>query len=125
MAATLFHVGTQREHPPGGSAHSRAGRIAGRGWRAAPADRAWAPGANYWRRPGGREIMILLFDIGNTNTHLGIGNRRRVTRQRNIPTAAWFDGSAERLVKKFANGVALGGAALCSVVPRANPAVRR
>jgi len=69
--------------------------------------------------------MILLFDIGNTNTHLGIGNRSRVTRQRNIPTAAWFNGSAERLVKKFAGGLTLKGAAFCSVVPRANPAVRR
>ena len=32
--------------------------------------------------------MILLFDIGNTNTHLGLGNSRRVFKQADIPTAA-------------------------------------
>ena len=26
--------------------------------------------------------MILLFDIGNTHTHLGLANRRRVVKQR-------------------------------------------
>ena len=42
--------------------------------------------------------MILLFDIGNTNTHLGLANSRRVVKQANIPTAAWLNGTAERLV---------------------------
>ena len=36
--------------------------------------------------------MILLFDIGNTHTHLGLANARRVVRQVDIPTAAWFEG---------------------------------
>ena len=35
--------------------------------------------------------MILLFDIGNTNTHLGLANSRRVVKQADMPTAAWFD----------------------------------
>ena len=69
--------------------------------------------------------MILLFDIGNTNTHLGLANSARVVRQANIPTSGWFDGAAKRLVRKFAGGTRLEGAALCSVVPRATPVVRK
>ena len=40
--------------------------------------------------------MILLFDIGNTHTHLGLANDRRVVRQTNIPTARWFEGKAAK-----------------------------
>src|SRR6266404_2149500 len=65
--------------------------------------------------------MILLFDIGNTNTHLGLANSRRVVKQRNIPTADWFNGRAAKLVFKFVGGERLAGAALCSVVPQATP----
>ena len=38
--------------------------------------------------------MILLFDIGNTHTHVGLANDRRVVRQTNIPTREWFGGNA-------------------------------
>lgn len=69
--------------------------------------------------------MILLFDIGNTHTHLGLANSGRVVRQINIPTAAWFNGNARKLVKRFAAGSPLEGAASCSVVPRATPHVRQ
>src|SRR4051812_6587392 len=65
--------------------------------------------------------MILLFDIGNTNTHLGLANGRRVVRQRNIPTVAWFQGKAAKLVARFVGRAQLDGACLCSVVPRATP----
>jgi len=67
--------------------------------------------------------MILLFDIGNTNTHLGLGNQRRVFKQANIPTAAWFNGSAQGRIHKFVGKTRLTGAATCSVVPRATPLV--
>ena len=70
-------------------------------------------------------MNLLLLDIGNTHTHLGLANERRVLRQANIPTAAWFDGTAPRLVQKFARNARLDGAALCSVVPRATPRVMR
>jgi type III pantothenate kinase len=69
--------------------------------------------------------MILLFDIGNTNTHLGLANSRRVVKQADIPTGAWLNGTAESRVLKFTGGVRVEGAALCSVVPRATPLVRR
>ena len=69
--------------------------------------------------------MLLLFDIGNTNTHVGLANGRRVVGQTDIPTAGWFDGAAERLVRKFAGRARPEGSALCSVVPRATPLVRK
>lgn len=69
--------------------------------------------------------MILLFDIGNTHTHLGLANRKRVIKQMNIPTKGWFDGSAEKLTAKFARPKVLQGAAICSVVPKATPLVHR
>src|SRR5664279_5329267 len=69
--------------------------------------------------------MLLLFDIGNTNTHLGLANPTRVVKQADIPTAAWLRGTAEKWVAKFTGGARLEGAALCSVVPRATPLVRR
>ena len=70
-----------------------------------------------------KQAMILLFDIGNTHTHLGIADRQRVLRQVNIATSNWFNGGAEKLVLKFLRGAKPEGAALCSVVPRATPFV--
>jgi type III pantothenate kinase len=67
--------------------------------------------------------MILLFDIGNTNTHLGLSNQRRVFKQANIPTAAWFDGTAHAQMGKFVGKTHLTAAACCSVVPRATSLV--
>jgi type III pantothenate kinase len=69
--------------------------------------------------------MVLLLDIGNTHTHLGLANDRRVVKQVNIPTSSWFKGGAEKLVTKFAGDALLKGAALCSVVPRVTPPARR
>jgi type III pantothenate kinase len=68
--------------------------------------------------------MILLFDIGNTNTHLGLADARRVVRQGDLPTAAWLGSTASRFVRKFVGQNRLAGVALCSVVPRATPRVR-
>jgi type III pantothenate kinase len=67
--------------------------------------------------------MVLLFDIGNTNTHLGLGNKTRVSKQGNIATAAWDTGSAATELKKFVGTTKLEGAALCSVVPKATPKI--
>ena len=69
--------------------------------------------------------MILLFDIGNTHTHLGLANGRRVVKQAQIPTAFWFSDGAAREVKRFLGRARIQGSALCSVVPRATPHVRR
>lgn len=69
--------------------------------------------------------MILLLDIGNTNTHLGLAGSRRVTRQANIPTAAWLDGTAVARVRRFVGRGRVTGACLSSVVPKATPIVAR
>jgi type III pantothenate kinase len=67
------------------------------------------------------KTFLLLLDIGNTHTHLGLADHTRVLRQANIPTAAWFGPDPVRLLGRFVRRAALGGAALCSVVPRATP----
>jgi type III pantothenate kinase len=69
--------------------------------------------------------MILLFDIGNTHTHVGLADDRRVVKQTNVPTREWFGGKAVALVKKFAGAKKIEGAVLCSVVPRVTPLVRK
>ena len=69
--------------------------------------------------------MILLFDIGNTHTHIGLANNRRVVKQINVPTREWSGGDASALVKRFVGRNKIEGAALCSVVPGATPFVRK
>jgi type III pantothenate kinase len=69
--------------------------------------------------------MILLFDIGNTHTHVGLANGRRVLKQINVPTREWFGGKAAALVKIFAGAKKIKGAVFCSVVPNVTPLVRK
>ena len=69
--------------------------------------------------------MILLFDIGNTHTHLGLADGKRVVKQADIPTFAWFAGGAAARVNKFVGKEKISGAALCSVVPRATPLAKK
>ena len=67
--------------------------------------------------------MILLFDIGNTNTHVGLATAQRVVKQADIPTAAWQNGGVRDTLLKFIGRKEVTGAALCSVVPRTTPQV--
>jgi len=69
--------------------------------------------------------MILLFDIGNTHTHAGLADGRRVVKQTDIPTFAWTAGGGPGRVKNFLGNVKIEGAALCSVVPRVTPLVKK
>src|SRR5438552_10634857 len=66
-------------------------------------------------------FMLLLLDIGNTNTHLGLANSERVIKQANIPTAAWLERGARAPLVKFVGRARTQGAALCSVVPSVTP----
>jgi type III pantothenate kinase len=70
---------------------------------------------------------LLLFDIGNTHTHVGLATDARVLKQMNIPTRDWFGNStrAAALLKKLVGAKKINGAALCSVVPRATPRIRQ
>jgi type III pantothenate kinase len=67
--------------------------------------------------------MLLLFDIGNTNTHVGLANNRKVIRQTNVPTKDWQTGRAAKAVSSFVRASAIDGVALCSVVPKITPLV--
>ena len=69
--------------------------------------------------------VILLFDIGNTNTHVGLADGRGIRRQADIPTGAWLAGKAAQRLTRFVGRSRVTGAAICSVVPRATPKVRR
>ena len=69
--------------------------------------------------------MMLLIDIGNTHTHLGLANDRRVISHVNFRTALWFGDAAATRAKKFVSGAVLDGAVLCSVVPRATLPAQR
>jgi type III pantothenate kinase len=69
--------------------------------------------------------MILLFDIGNTHTHVGLATDTGVVKHTNILTRDWYAGKAAALAKKFAGKQTINGAILCSVVPRVTPLVRK
>jgi type III pantothenate kinase len=69
--------------------------------------------------------MLLLFDIGNTRTHLALADGHRLRRHADIVTASWFDGSAGKRVDAFTRGRQVTAAAVCSVVPSATPFTRR
>src|SRR6266516_5897000 len=69
--------------------------------------------------------MLLLFDIGNTITHVGLANDRRLPRQTDIPSAAWFAGKAKARLRRFVGKARVDGVGLCSVVPRATFRVRQ
>jgi type III pantothenate kinase len=65
--------------------------------------------------------MIVLIDIGNTHTHLGLGDSTRVLRQTDLRTQDWFNRKGPMHLAKFAGRTKITGAAVCSVVPRATP----
>ena len=69
--------------------------------------------------------MIAVFDIGNTHTHIGVANSRRVLRQMNVASNGWADGSSERAALRFLKANKISGAALCSVVPTVTPLLGR
>jgi type III pantothenate kinase len=69
--------------------------------------------------------VILLLDIGNTNTHLGLANDRRIVKHRDVPTAGWLDDTAASQVKRLVGTDLLEGVILCSVVPRVTIAARQ
>jgi len=68
--------------------------------------------------------MILLFDIGNTHTHIGLANDRRVVRHTEVASRDWFSGRAGSQVRQFVGRTDPEGVALCSVVPKATPSVK-
>src|SRR5438093_2603647 len=120
MAGTLQHPWPARRNSHWGTHAGGTGGIAGCRWRPAPSDRPRPPRTRDWRGRDAAE-MILLLDIGNTHTHLGVANRGKVGRTSEVPTKDWFAGRAASDLQKFLGARKLEGAALCSVVPDATP----
>ena len=69
--------------------------------------------------------MLLLLDIGNTHTHLGLANDKRVRRHCNLDTSEWRDGSGMARIDEFIGRSQIDAAAFCSVVPRMTPLCTR
>jgi type III pantothenate kinase len=70
------------------------------------------------------ELMIALFDIGNTHTHIGLGNSSRVLRHTDVPTRDWRGAAARKAAARFLKGP-ITGAILCSVAPAVTPMVEK
>lgn len=68
--------------------------------------------------------MILLFDIGNTNTHVGLANDKRVVRHTDIPTNAFLTRKAASQLQRFVGKAKVNCAAICSVVPGVTPKIQ-
>jgi type III pantothenate kinase len=63
--------------------------------------------------------MLLLIDIGNTHTHVGLGDRKRVRRMFDLPTSGWQDRKNWPALESYVAGARVDGACFCSVVPEA------
>lgn len=71
------------------------------------------------------DAPVLLLDVGNSHTHMGLGTARRVGRTGDFPTAEWLNGKGKRALSRFMKGKRLTGVACCSVVPNVTPLIRR
>ncbi len=69
--------------------------------------------------------MLLLIDIGNTNTHLGLFDGQKISRQADVLTRDWSVSTVRSRLWQFVGRKPLDGAALCSVVPRCTPILKR
>lgn len=69
--------------------------------------------------------MILLLDVGNTHTHLGLANDCRVVRRGVMPTSAWGSRAGVAALEDFVGATGVYGAAWCSVVPAVNARLTR
>lgn len=77
------------------------------------------------RRTAVRADAVLLIDIGNTHTHLGLAVGQAIRRTCDLRTADWNTSANTRLVRDFIASASTAGACLCSVVPAATPHVQR
>ena len=67
--------------------------------------------------------MLLLIDIGNTHTHVGLCAQERIAKQIDLPTRIWGSAHSKNALRRFVGRNRLRGAALCSVVPTCTPLV--
>jgi len=69
--------------------------------------------------------MILLIDIGNTHTHVGLASGERITSLNVMPTEDWLRNRVGAALGKLVRGRIVKGVSLCSVVPSATTQARR
>lgn len=69
--------------------------------------------------------IVLLADIGNTHTHLGLASAERVLQARDVRTDALSKPSTRLALKKLAGNHPVCGLCLCSVVPKATLQLRK
>lgn len=67
--------------------------------------------------------MILLFDIGNTHTHIGLAGTHGIRRSLDLPTTHWATDRNAAPLQRFLSRHRITGTAICSVVPSATPLV--
>ena len=68
--------------------------------------------------------MILLFDVGNTHTHVGLADRTRIRRQTDLSTQGWASGETGAALLRWLGKSKPTSAAWCSVVPSATALIR-
>jgi type III pantothenate kinase len=69
--------------------------------------------------------MILLVDIGNTHTHVGLADGGRVMKHGELATALWFGAGAGRYLGGWIKRGHAEGLVYCSVVPLVTERLRR
>jgi type III pantothenate kinase len=68
--------------------------------------------------------MMLLLDVGNTHTHVGLGDSRRTRVLGEFPTEGWRAGTAAGSLKDLLKSARPESGGFCSVVPAVNGSVR-
>lgn len=68
--------------------------------------------------------MMLLLDVGNTHTHVGLGDSRRTRVLGEFPTGDWRAGTAAGSLKDLLKSARPESGGFCSVVPAVNGSVR-
>ena len=70
-------------------------------------------------------MRLLLIDIGNTHTHVGLATERRILKTRDIDTTQVLTGRVGSILARFAGERGITAACLCSVVPQATQPTQR
>jgi hypothetical protein len=60
--------------------------------------------------------LVLLLDVGNTHTHVGLADGHRIVKHEDMPTSMWGAGKAEARLARFHSVASLAGVSFCSVV---------
>jgi type III pantothenate kinase len=68
--------------------------------------------------------MMLLLDVGNTHTHVGLGDPRRTRVLGDFPTEAWRAGTAADSLRELLKSARPESGGFCSVVPAVNGSIR-